>query len=118
MGLNQYYILNAMMTPTPVSDDEYWAWQEKLPKKNKSILAYIIKQEDIGTCSISTIFNGCDNIGHNSDGEPFLFETIIIGGRYHKLIKRYISYDEALIAHEQFSFNLTLDEKDTEVVYD
>ena len=85
------YILNGH-TPVPTSDLLNWGlWMESKER--------IVKQEDIGSMKISTVFLGLDH-SFSEKGPPLLFESMIFNGPLDETQDRCSTWDQAEEMHE------------------
>ena len=57
-----------------------------------------IVSETVGECIVSTVFLALD--AGIDDDKPILFETMVLGGPLHYVMKRYCTYDEAEAGHK------------------
>lgn len=99
------FILNQLYVPIPADDEQYWAWHNELTPAKKSVLACILAQDTVDNIVISTIFTGVANIGYQ-DTKPMLFETMVTGGKWNKLIRRYVTYEDAMGNHDKILGNI------------
>ena len=92
------------MTPPNLDNDE-----GKVPKKVSNIKEWgkwmktadrQVARNTINESTISTIFLGIDH-RFNSYDAPILFETMIFGGPLDMECRRYSTWDEALIGHQE-----------------
>lgn len=67
-------------------------------QRNSTSLLKKINSWRISDTLISTVFLGVD---HSMFGEPLLFETMIFGGRYNELQRRYATLEQAVLGHQQ-----------------
>ena len=56
--------------------------------------------DELGVVIISTIFTAV-NLEPDSEGLPSVFETTVFGGDFDQSQKRYVSWDEAEVGHQQ-----------------
>lgn len=87
----KYAILDGKKV-VPVDSLELWA--KFFEGHNRQI-----KKDKVGRVQVSTVFLGLDHSwGH---GPSLWFETMIFGGEHDEFCKRYASYAEAEVGHEQ-----------------
>ena len=92
MRLLGRYILDADTYPVPEPDLLTWArWLER--SENRITARTEIARDVV----VSTVFLG---LASNDEGEPLLWETMIIGGPHAGRQRRDASKADALIAHE------------------
>lgn len=90
----QYYILDSHHRPVPV-DRELWSRWFSVNA------ARVVKQEDVGDVSVSTVFLGLDH-NWNPSGPPILFETEVFwNGQGDDEMDRCSTWDEAVAMHER-----------------
>ena len=58
-----------------------------------------VAETEVGDARISTVFIGLDHSFGN--GDPLLFETMIFGGPRDDHMRRYATWDDALIGHHE-----------------
>jgi len=90
MGL---YLLDVNRNPVPINDVMTWA-------TGKMNMNTTVARDEIRGILISTVFLGVD---HNflNHGPPVLWETMIFDSDVKTNIRRYSSYEDALIGHQQ-----------------
>ncbi len=74
----------------PVKTDSY---EESANSKNIDLL------DTFGEVHVSTVFLGWDH--SFGDATPVLFETMVFGGIYSDYQRRYTTYEDAKIGHEE-----------------
>lgn len=85
-----FYILDDHNVTVPAERETWFAWL----REHHSDLA--LHTTTAGDCTVSTIFLFVD---HASYGPPQLFESEIIGGRWHGDCERYATYADAAFGH-------------------
>lgn len=93
--MDRYYILEGK-TPVQVRDVSEWA--TKFENQNR-----IVEQTEIRGVKISTVFLGLDHSSYFEENNhpPFLFETMIFGGKLDQYQERYPTWDEAIKGHHK-----------------
>lgn len=86
-----YYVLeHRKVIPT----DSYAKWLTQLGSSDRQVAF-----TEIMDIEISTVFLGLDyNLGR---GKPLLFETIVFGGVFNRVIERYSTWEEAEEGHAE-----------------
>jgi hypothetical protein len=91
-----YYILKHANIPVSVRTlHEKHLWETQFPEK------VVVKQETIKDSYVSTVF-----IGNNNT----FWETIVVGGDYDGIIKKHLTYKEALDFHNTISEKVLIDQ--------
>ena len=88
----QKYILNADGQPQPMDDLLTWAqWMGTGDNK-------IVRRDDVGPYRVVTTFLGMDQYPHEGD-DPFLWDTMVYGGKFDRECERYASKADAEAGH-------------------
>lgn len=91
------YILDGT-TPVHEPDIDKWGnWFESASR--------VVQRDTVGDALISTVFLGLDHAW--GEGTPVLFETMIFGGERDQETRRYHTWDEAKIGHQNILDELT-----------
>jgi hypothetical protein len=61
----------------------------------------IVYKDDFNFSVVSTVFLGID---HGFGDDPILFETMVFGGEYDGIQKRYSTWDEAVEGHYKICY--------------
>lgn len=89
----KYYIRLPNNTHKEVKQEEYTkAFSNKMR---------IVKQTQVGSILVSTVFLGIDLEPFKKSEEPMLYETMVFGGVYSDTMQRSKTHNEALEAHKQ-----------------
>lgn len=87
-----YYILDDNKLVVPARD--HWEWASWFDKPDR-----IVRQEEIGTAWVSTVFLGMD-MNWSMEGPPIVFETMIFPtDAWDDYTDRCATYEEALAMH-------------------
>lgn len=91
------YILNDAGEPERC--DDLLKWAEWFENSNRCICQDMDEGAGAARVRVSTVFLG---VNHRffGDGPPILWETMVFGGPYDKLQRRYTSRDEAFKGHQ------------------
>lgn len=89
-----HYILDENKQPVLVEDPIEWAkWFETAERR--------VVQEHIGRWYFSTVFLGLDHAFSILNSPPILFETMLFAPFRGDCQRRYCTWDEAVVGHEQ-----------------
>ncbi|MHC5768725.1 MAG: hypothetical protein ACYTXI_24500 [Nostoc sp.] len=89
---NHYYKLEGQ---TPVAVESFMEWSLWMMSGNTTVMV-----NELNDCIISTRFVGIDlNPGNNSNSQPMIFETLVIGGSLDGKKNLYPTWDEAMQGH-------------------
>jgi len=90
------YILDEYRNPVPCPDVRKWAaWYEKADR--------VVALDKLFAAEVSTVFLGLD-MGIRTDEKsykPYLWETMVFGGKLDGEMQRYTSMDDALTGHRE-----------------
>ena len=79
---------------TPILEENILVWAQWFETANRTVV-----RTEMGTEVVSTIFLGID---HSFGNEiPILFETMVFGGDYDGDEKRYSTWEEAEVGHNE-----------------
>jgi hypothetical protein len=89
--LTDFYIL--LGTKVKIVDQKAWGdWWASADRR--------VERGFIGESEVSTVFLGVVH-GHDSDGQPLLFETLVFGGPLADEMTRCATYEEAVVMHKE-----------------
>ncbi len=94
-----YYLKGKECIPIENPDDVL-QWAKAFEQNNR-----ILQQDTIGDVFVSTVFLGLDH--QYDEGPPLLFETMTFKNGSSKDMKRYSTYDEAILGHRETLKKLT-----------
>lgn len=111
MDKSEYYTLDSMTGEmTLVTKEQYFIFHEKLPKEKATALGIRIAREATEQSIVSTVFLGHP---HGKTEKPLMFETMVVGGKFNKWIKRYWTLAEAIDGHKEILRRVTHAEKES-----
>lgn len=100
MARPRHYILDGHI-PVPVSFEEWMVWVEAADANGMRRVAETFTANGV---RVSTVFLATDHnwiaLMDGREGDPILFETMILGGLQDGYGRRYHSWDEAERGHE------------------
>lgn len=88
---SRHYILNDNV----VVPAELQAWANWIAHNRVSVAL-----DSIGSAFITTVFTGLDR-GYGITPQPLIFESMVLGGKYNRLVQRYSTWDQATRGHDE-----------------
>jgi len=95
--LPHLYILDAQRQPIRVPPDDGLRWARWLAQTADRTVGLT----QAGHAQVSTVFVGLDYFGRRSP--PLLFETLVVGGPFDGVSRRYATWEEAERGHATMS---------------
>lgn len=89
-----YYILDKDKNVVPTNDLR--AWSEFFEKPDRFLFRTKLKEVDV-----STVFIGLDHRFGLKEGDPIVFETLVMGGEHDGYMERYCTYKQAEESHHR-----------------